>query len=361
MTPSDRWMRRLIVGVVSGVSLTFVATTTVAHQMTITAWVAVVLFAGAEVACFIAGARPLGSRSAAAVVCVGALLPVLGSAGRAPDAADYGAGVWYVAAVLALVLLLIWGARPVAGWVVVAVLVAHTFLWGGVGALASLSVFAMVILLGVVSAARVAIIRAETALDRAAASEREAIGWRTLQEAYHQERQSRLAATAGTTGAMLQRIVDARGRLTASERLECRLLEQTVRDEIRGRKLLNPAVRQQILAHRRRGAVVQVNDDGGLDHEERAVVDGLLQTLASALDGITSDRIVIRTLPADSRNAIALVATTSDPVAAALGLDSDDDLVDLWLEIPRSGNGTSVATCQEGDPAETGAKAVSNA
>ncbi|WP_345481506.1 hypothetical protein [Amnibacterium soli] len=339
-------MRRLTVGVVSGVALTFVATTAVAEQMTATAWVAVGLLVFAELACLVVADRRLGPGLTAVVTGIGVLLPVLGSAGRAPEPTSYGSGVWYVAGALALILLLLWGNRAAAGWVIVGVLVVHTFLWGGVGALASLSVLAMVILLGAVTAARAAIINAEAALDRVSATEREAIAWRTLQDAYHQERQMRLAATAETTGVMLQRIVDAGGRLTALERQECRLLEQTVRDEIRGRRLLTPAIRDQILAHRRRGAVVQVNDDGGLDHEEPAVIDEMLRTVADALNGLTSDRIIIRTLPADSPDAISVVATTIDPVAAALGLDSDDDLVDLWLELPRPGTTPSAPTAQ---------------
>ena len=335
MTPADRWMRRLTVGVVSGVTLTFIITTSLAGQMTWTSWLAVGLLAGAEFICLLAPFGQLGLWTTTVTTCSGVALPVLGSVGRVANATGYESGVWFVAGALALTLLLLWGNRPIGGWIIVAVLVVHTFIWGGVSALASLSVLAMVILLGAVTAARAAIIHAEAALDRSAATEREAIGWRTLQDAYHQERQARLAATADATGDMLQRIAATGGRLTALERQECRLLEQTVRDEIRGRRLLNPALREQILAHRRRGAIVQVNDDGGLDHEDATAVDEMLHQVAAALDGLTSDRIVIRTLAADSPNAISVVAMTSDPVAAALGIDSDDDLVDLWLELPR--------------------------
>jgi hypothetical protein len=46
----------------------------------------------------------------------------------------------------------------------------------------------------------------------------------------------------------------------------------------------------------------------------------MLRAVANALNGLTSDRIIIRTLPADSPRAISVVATTIDPVAAALGL-----------------------------------------
>ena len=329
MTSVERWIRRLTVGVVSGVTLTFIVTTSLSDDMTGTAWVAVGLLAAAEVVCLVTPSGRLGGWTAAGTTGVGVLLPLLGAAGHTPSGIGYASDIWYVAGALALVLLLLWGGRPINGWIVVAVLVGHTFIWGGGGALASLGVLAMVILLAAVTAARSAIIQAELALDRSTKTEREAIEWRTLQEAYHRERQHRLASTADAAGPMLQRIADAGGRLTEAERHECRLLEETVRDEIRGRHLLNDAVREQILTHRRRGATVQVNDDGGLDDEDPAAVADLLDRVAQSIRGITSDRIVIRTLPPGSTNVISIVATTADPVAAALGTEGDDDLVDL--------------------------------
>lgn len=334
MTSVERWVRRLTVGVVSAVTVTLFVTTSLSHDMTWMAWVAVALLAGAEALCLVTVGR-LPIWTATAATGVGVLLPLMGSAGQAPDAAHYASGVWYVAGALALILLLLWGGRPTGAWIILTVLVAHTFVWGGLEALASLGVLAMVILLAAVTAARSAIIRAEAALDRSTATEREAIEWRMLQAAYHQERQARLAATADTVGPMLQRIAETGGRLTAADRHECRLLEQTVRDEIRGRRLLNAAVREQVLAHRRRGATVQINDDGGLDNEDTAAVDAMLHQVAHALRDVTSDRIIIRTLAPNSTEAISVVATTTDPIAAALGIESDDDTVDLWLELPR--------------------------
>ena len=334
MTSVERWVRRLTIGVVSGVALVFVATTALSVGLAWPAMGGVVLLVAAGALCLLAPSGRLSGRRAAAATAAGVLLPLLGSVGLVADAGGYGAGTWYVAGVLALVLLLLWGGHPVGAWLVLAALVVHTSAWGGVGALASLGVLAMVILLAAVTAARAAIVRAEAALDRSAVVEREAIAWRTLQEAYRRERQARLASTAQAAGPMLQRITDVGGRLSAADRAECRLLEQTIRDEIRGRRLLNDAVREQVVLHRRRGATVQVNDDGGLDDADPGQVDGLLHEVARALQGVASDRIVIRTLPPGAKNAVSVVATTADPLAAALGVEGDDVVVDLWLELP---------------------------
>lgn len=336
MTAVDRWVRRLTIGTVAGVTAVFITTSAAGDGLAWPAWVgAGLLVAAGAFSLAVAGRGPRArTAGAAAAVVVGALLPLLGSAGLVAGPAAYGASVWYVAGDLVLILLLLWGGQPAGAWVVLVALVAQTFLWGGIGALASTGVLALLILLAAVTAARAAIVHAEAALDESAAIEREAIEWRTLQDAYHREREARLASTAVVAGPMLQRIADAGGRLSAADRVECRLLEQTVRDEIRGRHLLNDAVREQVLAHRRRGASVQVNDDGGLDDEDGSAVDALLTEVADALRGVTSDRIIIRTLPPDSDTAVSVVATTTDPLAAALGLEGDDE-VDVWLELPR--------------------------
>ena len=80
----------------------------------------------------------------------------------------------------------------------------------------------------------------------------------------------------------------------------------------------------------------RLSADGGLDDLDGPQLESLLDRVAQALDGLPSDTIVLRTAPADSAKAVTLVATSSDPVAAALGLD-DDPQVDLWLELDRPG------------------------
>jgi hypothetical protein len=81
--------------------------------------------------------------------------------------------------------------------------------------------------------------------------------------------------------------------------------------------------------------MVQVNDDGGVDELDPAELEPLLAQVAEALRTLRSDRIIIRTAPRDSATAVTVVAMSSDPVAAALGVEDGDDRVDLWLELER--------------------------
>ena len=97
------------------------------------------------------------------------------------------------------------------------------------------------------------------------------------------------------------------------------------------------SLRDQVIAHRRRGAFVQVLDDGGLDEVDPALMEPILDRAAEAISKLHSDRIIIRTAPKDSEKSLTVVAITVDETAAALGLDDDGDEVDLWLELPRPG------------------------
>lgn len=269
------------------------------------------------------------------IVGAGLALPLLGSTGLDPARDSYSSGAWYVTGIACIVVVLIWRSRQGAAWLLLGFLLLHTYAWGGLDALNGFGVVAAALIIAVMAAGGWAVARTEQDLSRFSAAERQALEWEAAQDAYQSERQTRLATTARLASGMLQRIADATDGLTDADRFECRVLEQTIRDEIRGRRLLNDAVREQVIAHRRRGALVQVNDDGGLDDVEPSAMEPLLEQVAEALSSLRSDRIIIRTAPKDSARALSVVAMSSDPVAAALGVDDGDDQVDLWLELDR--------------------------
>jgi hypothetical protein len=269
------------------------------------------------------------------VLGLGLALPILGSVGLDPVRDSYSSGAWFLSGVGTLVVMLFWRRRPVIAWILLGGLVLHTYAWGGVDALNSIGVIAAVLLIAVIAAGGWAVARTEHHLASFSDAERGALEWQAAQEAYHAERQGRLAMTARLSTPMLERIAGSSGAITDADRAECRVLEQTIRDEIRGRRLLNDAVREQVIAHRRRGALVQVNDDGGVDDIEAAALEPLLARVAEALAGLQSDRIIIRTAPRDSEKAVSVVAMSTDPIAAALGIDDEEEQVDLWLELDR--------------------------
>lgn len=122
-------------------------------------------------------------------------------------------------------------------------------------------------------------------------------------------------------------MVASRGLLDDDERLEARLAEGRLRDELRGADLLNDDVRNAIDAARRHGASVTVFDEGGLDGVDEGRRMEIRDELAAVLRSAGTGRIIIRS----ARD--PLVAVT---VVGRAGLRaSDDDSVDLWHEIAR--------------------------
>lgn len=247
-----------------------------------------------------------------------------------------GYATWYVAAVGTLMTITATRKRQLLAWIGIGFLVVHTVVWAGAGSLASMGVIGSAVWVGAAALLSHALTKASRDVRQYAYAEREATEWQAAQDAHFSERQLRLAHTNRLAAPMLRRIIDMGGELTAMQRQECRYLEAAIRDEIRGRKLLNDAVRDQVMAARRRGAIVTLLDEGGIDDLEGEELEIVLNKLAAAIQRTGADKIIARTAADGSRTAITVVGLSSaDTSASALGQDSLDDEVDLWLEIPR--------------------------
>ncbi len=250
-----------------------------------------------------------------------------------------GYGTWYVAAVGTLMTITSTRRRHTFAWIGVGFLVVETVLWAGPGAIVGIGVIGSVVWVGVSNAVSLGIVKATRDGQRFAQAEREATDWQAAQEAHVFERQFRLDQTSMMSIEMLKTIQSTGGELTDEQRQECLHLEGAIRDEIRGRKLLNDAVRTQVMSARRRGATVTLLDEGGIDDLSDGDLERVLNRLAAAIRKTDADRVIARTVPEGSDVAVTVVGlrTVGDGSASALGQEaSEEDEVDLWLEIPRS-------------------------
>jgi hypothetical protein len=250
-----------------------------------------------------------------------------------------GYATWYVAAVGTLMTITSTRRRHSAAWAGVAFLVVQTVLWSGLIGILAIGVIGSVSWVAVSHILSSALAKASRDAQRFAVAEREATDWQAAQEAHVFERQFRLDQTSSMALTMLREIEACGGNLTDAQRQECLHLEGAIRDEIRGRKLLNDAVRTQVMAARRRGATVTLLDEGGIDDLSDTDLNRVLNLLAEALAGTTADKVIARTVPGGSETAITVVGlrTVGDGSASALGLESpEDEEVDLWLEIKRT-------------------------
>jgi len=294
--------------------------------------VGMVLYLTATVLCLIPGRQlqlplwiAIGATVSAIVVTV-----IVGGQMDAALIGGNGNETWHVAAVGTLMTIVATRRRALFAWAGVAFLVVHTILWAGPDALVALGVIGSVSWVAFSTILTTGMNKAMTDTYRFAVAEREATDWQAAQEAHIFERQARLDHTSSMALTMLMRIESTNGDLTDAERDECLYLEAAIRDEIRGRRLLNDAVRDAVMLARRRGATVLVLDEGGIDDLDSLETARVLDAVAAAVRSTSADRIIVRTASEGSLAAVTVVGLRS----AQPGSESDDE-VDLWLEIAR--------------------------
>jgi hypothetical protein len=281
---------------------------------------------------------------AALNVAVAVAIPLLVTSQLKPDTAALGAdyAAWHTAAIGTLMVITSTRRRHGFAWVGVLALAVQTVAWAGFGALTGLGVIGSVAWVAISHALSRSLSKAGRDARQYAIAEREAVDWRAAQEAHVYERQFRLGQTSRMSLPMLRQIVALGGELTEGQRKECLYLEGAIRDEIRGRKLLNDRVREQVMVARRRGTIVTLLDEGGIDDLEDGELERVLNRLAVAIRDTTTDKLIARTVPEGSDIAVTVVGLSSvdDSDASALGShlqeDDEEDHVDLWLEIPRA-------------------------
>ncbi|PJJ61767.1 hypothetical protein [Compostimonas suwonensis] len=269
-------------------------------------------------------------------VAVAVALPLLVTSQLDSSVTD-GYATWEVAAVGTLMTITAIRRRQSFAWAGIVLLSVQTWVWAGPLALVSIGVLGSAVWVGTAHVLTRALAKAARDTRQFALAEREAAEWQAAQEAHVNERQWRLEQTDRMAAPMLRRIALSGGNLSEAERQECRYLEAAIRDEIRGRSLLNDDVRREIMAARRRGTVVTLLDEGGLDELEGEQRDRVLGRLAHAIHDTQTEKIIARTVQGDSPVAITVVglSTVDEGNASALGQDDSEDEVDLWLEIPR--------------------------
>lgn len=235
---------------------------------------------------------------------------------------------WYIGGLGLLSVVCVVRRRPLAGWLTLAALAVTSSLALGVGVALDLGLVGSVMWVVIAQLLVLFWDRAVRDTERLAEIQQAVSAWHATQMVRQRERRLRTQFALAVAGPVLGRVVATRGELDGTERLEARLAEGRLRDELRGADLLNDAVRDAIEAARRRGVVVTVFDEGGLDgvseDRRRSIRDELAVVLTSAQTG----RIIIRSA-SDPQVAVTIVGRAGSRASG------DDDSVELWHEIPR--------------------------
>jgi hypothetical protein len=129
-------------------------------------------------------------------------------------------------------------------------------------------------------------------------------------KAADQERQARLVQVLGTAVPSLSVIAQSTKPLGSELKQSAKLVEATLRDRIRGRDLLTPAMGLEVQRLRSLGVEVVVLDEGGTEDLSSSDRDEILSKAISALQEVNEGRVTIRSPKGEEFN-LTVVATVS--------------------------------------------------
>lgn len=238
-------------------------------------------------------------------------------------------GTWYVGGLGALMVVVMVRRRTASAWIGAVLLSVGAMVWLGPLDALGQGLVGSIVWIGVAHLLVFLIDRAERDADQLAELQAVTSSWEAAQEGRERERRVQVQRALAVGGPILTRVIAMHGVLSEDERREAAIAEARLRDELRGPRLLDDAVRAEIDAARRRGAQVSVFDEGGLEGVTDDALRAIRQELADTLRGSTSNRIIIRTSP-DAQIAVTVVGRL-------LVDESGDDAVDLWREIRHPG------------------------
>lgn len=234
---------------------------------------------------------------------------------------------WYVGGIGALMTIVMVRRRTWTAWIGTAALAIASMAWLGPVDAIGLGLLGSVVWVTSAQLLLRSMDRAARDTARLAQLQRAASAWQASQVGRQRERRVQVQQALVVAGPVLARTVSTGGRLSEADRLEARLAEGRLRDEMRGPRLLDDDVRAELERARRRGANVTVLDEGGLEGLDEDSLRIIRAQLADTLRSAASDRLYIRTSPHDT-----IAVTVVGRSAAGAGW-SDEDAVDLWREI----------------------------
>ena len=233
------------------------------------------------------------------------IIPLLVNVDLQPSALGTPA-TWYVTAVATILAIAAVRQQRLWAWFGVTVLMIELLSWGGIQALFVSGLGGAIGLVAASHAISVGLERSarQTAqfLEKAKATQVAS----AADSAIRQERSERIAATLEGALPMLEKI--STGVFSDADRSEATLLEAELRDEIRGRMLVNPKLKASVRSARARGVEVVVLDEGGLVSVSEQDREPLRNRVAEELDKISSGRVTIRS-PQEPNVRVTFVAS----------------------------------------------------
>lgn len=218
---------------------------------------------------------------------------------------------WYVTGIATLMAFIAVRQHKVMAWIGSILLVIEVVIWGGIefmfnsglGGAIALVAAAHAISVGLEVSAREAASYLEMAKATQAASVADSV--------IRQERSTRLTQTLRGALPLLTQI--GSGEFSMQDKERARLLEAELRDEIRGRELVNPKLKDSVRRARARGVEVVLLDEGGLDGLDDSLKEEIRSRLADEMELISGGRVTIRSSKSDRATFVATRAGEAKP------------------------------------------------
>ncbi|MEY4000439.1 MAG: hypothetical protein RLZZ626_794 [Actinomycetota bacterium] len=257
-------------------------------------WLAIVLYLSAVVPTLVAyRGLTMPSLQAWFNLAVSMALPILINAQLA-DLAHETFETWYVGAIGVLLCVTAVRNRGNFSWLAASLVLGIMLYDGGPQIIATSGLIGMTLLVAAGQAVSVGLTRASRDIEQFVRSRVEQLSAVAATTAARAERTERLQQMFEEALPELRRISKAKGQLDERGRREARLLEAGMRDEIRGRNLLNDELRAAVKSARARGVEVTLLDDGGLDHLGSEARAALVKQAANAIAQLEVGKVTIR-------------------------------------------------------------------
>jgi len=242
-----------------------------------------------------------------------------------PDADSLGRATWHLGANTWLVWFLILRRRVLLGWVggmsmvfvtvIWATISGHTPVWGLLLAQSQIALMVVATLFG--ASLRRTAVRINELSERSVGASASA----AAANAAHEIRVLRATELASTAVPLLDQIARSTS-FTAADRTAFSQVEAHLRDGVRGRSLLLPAVMTAATAARERGIEVTLLDDRGSPLPSQRAMLQIGDRIATALDAITEGAVTVRLLP-PGRDIAVTVVTRKGEATARLALTGE--------------------------------------
>jgi hypothetical protein len=225
----------------------------------------------------------------------------------------FGYSTWHVAGLATLMGITAVRQHPILAWLGVLFVVAEVLIWGGPETLFNSGIIGAMLLVTAAQGASSAITSSTKAANEAKSRVLDNEASVLAASAARAERKRRVQEALRGSLPLLEQIVSKNGDLTKDQQLSAMLAEAALRDQIRGRMLIEPILVDAIASARARGVEVQLLDDGGMvemDPQERL---DLLERVALEVGAINSGKVVIRSVAGEEwKLTVAAIRKDSD-------------------------------------------------